>query len=96
MWLEDLEDLHVEQVQDGEVVVREEGRVVLSRGARPLVCFRFRRRGTDGEFGPPMVALVRLRKMHGGFEPESRLNLAWEEAEAVAACLESWSGTPTP
>ncbi len=87
MWVEDLEDLHVEQEQDGEVVVREEGRAVLSRGTRPLVCFRFRRRGSGGEFGPPMLALVRLRKVHGGYQPEARLNLSPEEAAAPAASL---------
>ncbi|HOU55089.1 MAG TPA: hypothetical protein PLQ97_14260 [Myxococcota bacterium] len=96
MWVEDLEDLHVDQEQDGEVVVREEGRVVLSRGTRPLVCFRFRRRGADGEFGSPMLALVRLRKAHGGYQPEGRLNLSWEEATELAVRLEAWKAPSDP
>lgn len=93
MWFENLEDLRLDQEQEGEVVVREEGRWVLSRGTRPLLAFLYRRRGAGGEFGPPTLALVRLRKAHGGYQPEGRLNLSLEEGRAF---VEVVSGIPAP
>ena len=92
-WIEDLDDVTVELEQDGDLVVRQEARAVLSRGAWPILAFLYRERDRDGAFGPPRVTLRKFRRQHDAWRPESKMNLSLEEAKSLSAALQAWIDT---
>jgi hypothetical protein len=92
-WIEDLDEVTVALEQDGDLVVRQEARAVLSRGPWPVLAFLYRERDRDGAFGPPRVTLRKFRRQHDAWRPESKLNLSLEEARALSEALAGWIET---
>lgn len=89
-WIEDLDDVTVEVEQDGDLVVRQDARAVLSRGAWPVLAFLYRERDRDGAWGPPRVTLRKFRRQHDAWRPESKMNLSLDEARALLSALGPW------
>ena len=91
MWIEDIDDITLELEQDGELVIRQEERQVIARGAWPLVAFLYRERGADGSFGPPKVSVRRFRRQHDAYRLEGKLNLSLQQVRDLASLFQRWA-----
>lgn len=93
MWVEDIDDVSVEYEEDGVLKVRQEDRVVVTRGAWPVVLFLYREYdAATGGYGPPKVTLRKFRKQRGTYRIESRFNIgSLAQAAAIASVLDRWA-----
>jgi len=87
----ELEDITLERYEDGELVVQEEARKILSKGAWSTVMYRFRERQRDGSFGEPKVRLVRYQKRKGRYMVHSKFNLTGpKQVRQLVDTLTEW------
>ena len=96
MWVEDIDEISVEYEEDGVLLVKQEAKVVIARGAWPVIAFLFRERdAATGAYGPPKVTLRKFRKQQGTYRLESKFNIGnLVQAAAIAETLAGWSGSP--
>ena len=71
----ELEEISIERFDEGELVLKEENKFVLSKGAWSTVMYLYRERQRDGEFGELKVRLVRYQKRQGRYMQHSRFNI---------------------
>jgi hypothetical protein len=97
MWVEDIDEISVEYEDNGEILVKQEAKAIISRGAWPLLAFLYRDRDPKtGEFGPLKVTVRKFRKQHGTYRLESKVNLgSLDVARDVAGVLAGWAGQET-
>lgn len=87
----ELEEITLDRFEDGEQVVKEEARAILSKGAWSTVAYRFRERKRDGEFGEPKVRLVRYQKRKGTYFVHSRFNITGpKQVNQLMETLTEW------
>ena len=80
-WVEDLRDLCIDRVEEGELVVKQEELVVLSEGQWPVVAIVYRQWDRKiGGLGDPRLSLRRFRRLRHGFKQECVVNLGSQEA----------------
>jgi len=93
MWIEDIDEVSVEYEEDGVLRIRQEDKVVITRGAWPVVLFLYRERDAEtGEYGQLKVSLRKFRKQRGAYRIESRFNIgSLAQAAAIAGALASWA-----
>jgi hypothetical protein len=94
MWVEDIDEISVEYEDNGELLVKQEAKAIIARGAWPLLAFLYRDRDPKtGEFGPIKATVRKFRKQHGTYRLESKINLGnLEQARQVAEVLLGWAG----
>ena len=87
-----IDALTVHWEEDGQVMVEELDRKVLSHGAWATVVFLYRERDRQsGEFGPPKAALRRYRKRGDRYQVHAKMVLSSaEQARMVADTLHGW------
>jgi hypothetical protein len=90
---EDLTGLTVRWEEDGELVVDELARVVLSaKGGWATLAFLVREKDREnGQFEDPKVVIRRYRKRAKGFEVTAKMALPMEQAETLAQTITRWS-----
>jgi len=71
----ELEDISIERYDEGELVLKEEDKFILSKGAWSTVMYLYRELGRDGEFGDLKARLVRYQKRKGQYRAHSKFNL---------------------
>ncbi|WP_029893851.1 hypothetical protein [Desulfohalovibrio reitneri] len=90
---ENIDDITVNYEENGEQLVEELDKVVLTRGAWTTILFRFRQYEAklDG-FGPDKYAIRRYRKMGGTFKPQSKFIISnAKQANLIAETLHKWA-----
>jgi len=88
---ENINDITVVYEDEGEVLVEELDKVILTRGAWTSILFRYRERDRQsGTFGPPKATLRRYQKHNGLFKKRDAINLSAEAARALVGTLEQW------
>ena len=89
---EDPEDLSVEREEEGQLVVQQLDKEILSRGAWATILFRYREWDTRrNDFGPDKFTIRRYRKVGGLYRQQSKLNLtSREQAARLVATLAQW------
>ena len=88
---ENINDITVNYEDEGELVVEELDKVILTRGAWTSILFRFRERNRQtGAMGPPKATLRRYQKHNGIFKKRDAINLSAEAAKSLVGTLEKW------
>ncbi|HSH70361.1 MAG: hypothetical protein P1P84_10085 [Deferrisomatales bacterium] len=89
---EDVNDLTIEYVEDGETVVKELDKAVLTKGAWATLMFKYQdwdRR--KEELGPVKFTIRRYRKMRGEYRQQAKFNISsLDQAEKIVEVLQGW------
>ncbi len=89
---ETIEDITLNYEEDGQLLVQELDKEVLSRGAWTTILFRYRQWDRKKEeFGPDLFSIRRYRKLKGSYIPQSKFNISSRaQAEKIVAALTGW------
>lgn len=88
---ETIDEITIQYEENGEVIVEELEKVVLSRGAWTTILFRYRERDRNsGEYGPPKAGLRRYQKYGGVFRKKDGINITEKMAPALLEKLQEW------
>jgi len=88
---ENINDITISYEDEGELLVEELGKVILTRGAWTSILFRYRERDRQtGAMGPPKAALRRYQKHNGLFKKRDAINLSAESARTLISTLQQW------
>ena len=92
--VEKVEDLTIAYEEDGQVLVQEIDKEVLSSGAWATVIFRYRELDrARGEYGPDKYSVRRYQKREGQYLPKSKFNISSAaQAKKLLAVLSRWTG----
>ena len=86
-----VEDLSIEWEEDGELVVEELEKSILTKGAWATLMFKYRERARDGGWGEPKVRIQRYRKQRGRYTPQSKFNISSaKQARKIVDQLITW------
>ncbi|MBI9112931.1 hypothetical protein [Maridesulfovibrio ferrireducens] len=87
-----IEELTIQYEEDGQIVVKELAKEVLTKGAWTTILFRYQQldRKTE-EFGKDMYTIRRFRKMNGEYRPQSKFNISSPaQARKIIDTLGEW------
>ncbi len=89
---ETIEEITLNYEEDGQQLVRELDKEVLSRGAWTTILFRYRQWDRKKEdFGPDLFTIRRYRKLKGNYIPQSKFNISSrDQAKKIVAALAGW------
>ena len=89
---EDVNDLTIEFVEDGETVVKELDKAILTKGAWATLMFKYQdwdRR--KEELGPVKFTIRRYRKMRGEYRQQAKFNISsLDQAGKIVEVLNGW------
>lgn len=87
-----VEELTVNYEEDGQQLVKETGKEILSKGAWTTILYRYQNWDkAKGEFGKEMFTIRRYQKRQGAYIPKSKFNISSrEQAEKIVKGLQSW------
>jgi hypothetical protein len=87
-----VDELTVRYEENGETLVEETAKEVLTKGTWATIMFRYRDRDRKtGEFGPEKVTIRRYKKVGGVYRSQSKFNISGEkQAREVAETLLKW------
>ena len=85
-----VDDLSCEWEQDGQMVVEQLDKCILSKGAWVTIMFLYRERKPDG-WSPPKVRVQRYKKQRGRYMSQSKFNISSEiQARKIVDQLVAW------
>ena len=89
----DINDLTVQYEEDGQVLVKELDKAILSKGAWATVVFRFQNWSkAKEEFGKEMYSIRRYQKRNGEYIPKSKFNISSpDQAKKLISILQDWT-----
>ncbi len=89
---ENIDDIHIEYVEDDVVIIKENEKNVLSRGSWTTIMFLYQELDKKtGEFGPEKVSIRRYQKRNGVYRQQSKFNISSaKQAKAITAKLIEW------
>ncbi len=87
-----IDDLTMNYEEDGQLLVKETGKVVLSKGAWTTILYRYQNLDkAKGEFGKEMYSIRRYQKRQGAYIPKSKFNISSsEQAKKIVEALNDW------
>ncbi len=88
----DVEELTINYEEDGQLVVKELGKCVLTKGAWSTIIYRYQDwNRSKEEYGPDKYSIRRYQKRNGQYQPKSKFNISSaDQARKVIAALEDW------
>ena len=90
--METVEELTVAYAEDGEELVREVAKHVLTKGAWATVAYLYHDRDRKtGDFGPSKITVRRYRKMSGVYRQQSKFNVSsMKQAGELRDLFDRW------
>lgn len=87
-----IDDITLDYEEDGQQVVKELDKVVLSKGAWTTILFRFQQLDPKlGDFGPERYSIRRYKKVSGVFKPQSKFVISSaKQARQIVDALSGW------
>lgn len=87
-----IDELTVNYEEDGNLIVKELDKVVLSKGAWTTIIFRYQQwDNKKDDYGPDRYVIRRYRKMQGEYRPQSKFNISSaDQAKKIVEALSSW------
>lgn len=86
-----VEDLSCEWEQDGEVIVEQLDKNILTKGAWATIMFLYRERKPDKSWSEPKVRVQRYKKAHGRYMSQSKFNISsGKQARKIIDQLVQW------
>jgi hypothetical protein len=88
----DVDELSVNYEEDGQLVVKELDKQILTKGAWSTIIFRYQDwNRSKEEYGPDKYSIRRYQKRNGQYQPKSKFNISSaDQARKIIAALESW------
>ncbi len=88
----DVNDISIQYEEDGQVLVKELDKDILTKGAWATILFRYQNWSrAKSEFGKEMFTIRRYQKRNGEYLPKSKFNISSaEQAKKIIATLEKW------
>lgn len=89
---ETIDELSIERVEEGETVIKQLDKRILTRGAWATVIYLCQEMDPKtNEYKEPNARIVRYHKVRGQFRPQSKFNISsGKQALEIAKALESW------
>lgn len=89
---ESIEDLTVEYEENGQLLVKELDKAVLSKGAWTTILFRYQQwQPETANYGPDKYVIQRYRKSGGEYHRQSKFNISSaEQARKIVDTLSAW------
>ena len=89
---ESIEDLTVEYEENGQTLVKELDKAVLSKGAWTTILCRYQTwQPETGDYGPDKYVIQRYRKSGGEYRRQSKFNISSaEQARKIVDTLSAW------
>lgn len=86
------EELTVEYEENGQILIKELDKAVLSKGAWTTVLFRYQELNTDtSDYGPDKYTIRRYKKTAGTYRQQSKFNISSaEQAKKIIEALSAW------
>ena len=93
-----VEDITVEYEDNGQILVRELDKVILTRGAWATLLFRYQDwRPAMNDYGPEKYAIRRYHKEGGEYRQQSKFVISSaDQARKIIAALQEWIGPEEP
>ncbi len=89
---ETIDDITLDYEEDGQLLVKELDKEVLTRGAWTTIVFHYQNWDKKNEeFGKDLFTIRRYRKVNGKYMPQSKFNISnKEQAAKIIAALQKW------
>ncbi len=89
---ETIDEITMNYEEDGQLLVKELDKEVLSRGAWTTILFRYQQWDRKKEeFGPEMFTIRRYRKSGGNYSQQSKFNISnRKQAARIVETLQRW------
>lgn len=89
---ETIDEISLNYEEDGQLIVKELDKEVLTRGAWTTIVFRYKQWDKKTEdFGKELYTIRRYRKVKGNYMPQSKFNISnREQAGKIIAALQKW------
>jgi len=89
---EKIEDITIQYEEDGQCLVDELEKEVLTKGAWTTILFRYRQFDNKiDDFGPEKYMIRRYRKVNGQFRPQTKFNISNpKQARQIVDTLSRW------
>ena len=87
-----VDDLSIEYSEDGQVLVKQLDKKILTKGAWSTVMYKFQDwNKAKEEYGPPKFTIRRYQKRNGEYFQKSKFNISSvDQAKSIIAALEEW------
>jgi len=88
----DVNDLTINYEEDGNLIVKELDKEILSKGAWTTILFRYQDLDrAKGEYGPDKFTIRRYQKQKGQYMPKSKFNISSRaQAQKIVETLNRW------
>ena len=88
----DINDVTIQYEEDGQVLVQELDKVLLSKGAWSTVIFRYQQwEGGKGAFSKDRYTIRRYRKVGDEYRQQSKFNISSpDQAQKLIDALQQW------
>ncbi len=84
---ESIDDLTVEYEENGQIILKELDKIVLSKGAWTTILFRYQ------EWKPQTSSYGRYKKMGGEYRQQSKFTISSaDQARKIVDALQTWIG----
>ena len=86
-----VDDLTCEWEEDGQLVVEQLDKCILTKGAWSTIMYKYRERKGAGDWSEPKVRVQRYRKQSGRYSSQSKFNISsGKQARLIVAQLQQW------
>jgi len=88
----DVNDITIQYEEDGQVLVQELDKEILTKGAWATIIFRYQNWSrAKNEFAKEMFTIRRYQKRNGEYLPKSKFNISSaDQAKKIIATLDKW------
>jgi hypothetical protein len=88
----DIDDLTISYEEDGQEIVQELDKAILSRGAWTTIIFKYQQwEPAKQAYGPERFTIRRYRKIQGAFRQQSKFNISnKDQAQQIITVLQGW------
>lgn len=88
----DVNDITIQYEEEGQVLVQELDKDILTKGAWATIIFRYKNwNRAKNEFAKEMFTIRRYQKRNGEYLPKSKFNISSaDQAKKIIATLEKW------
>jgi hypothetical protein len=89
---ETIDEITLNYEEDGQLLVKELDKEVLTRGAWTTIVFHYQQWDKKNEaFGKDLFTIRRYRKVNGKYMPQSKFNISnKDQAGKIIAALQKW------
>lgn len=90
---ESVDDLTIQYEEEGQIVVKQIKKHVLTKGAWATLMFLYQDLDRKtGEYGKEKISIRRYRKMQDKYRQQSKFNISSpEQAKAICATIQEWT-----